>query len=176
MKSYICTAFVLKRSNVAESDRIVTLFTKEQGKLSCVAKGARKMSSSKLGALEPGNLVKVFLIPTKGMPILTQAQLQEDFPLLKGTLPALRKLFQILEMLDSILMEGDIQEEVFALTQSLFDQVCVQDANVTHIVRLHFERILAVMGLEHEDPTIQSITAKIEEATQRKLKAFAYLS
>ena len=72
-------AIVLKRTSVGESDRIVTLLTPEQGKLTCVAKGVRKLTSSQRAYLEPGNLVSIYLIETTGMPILTQTKLKNDF-------------------------------------------------------------------------------------------------
>ncbi len=49
MKSYSVEAFVLRMRPLGEADRILTLFSKERGKLSAVAKGARK-TRSKFGA------------------------------------------------------------------------------------------------------------------------------
>jgi len=49
VKSYSVEAFVLRRRALGEADRIITLFSRERGKLSAVAKSARK-SHSKFGA------------------------------------------------------------------------------------------------------------------------------
>lgn len=49
MKSYAVEAFVLRLRPLGEADRILTLFTRERGKLSAVAKGSRK-TQSKFGA------------------------------------------------------------------------------------------------------------------------------
>lgn len=49
MKSYSVEAFVLRMRPLGEADRILTLFSRERGKLSAVAKGVRKVQS-KFGA------------------------------------------------------------------------------------------------------------------------------
>ena len=49
MKSYSVEAFVLRTRPLGEADRIVTLFSRERGKIEAVAKGARK-TLSKYGA------------------------------------------------------------------------------------------------------------------------------
>ena len=52
-KSITTEAIVLKRRNSGEVDRLVTLITQDKGKLQCIAKGVRKMTSSKRAFLEP---------------------------------------------------------------------------------------------------------------------------
>jgi DNA repair protein RecO (recombination protein O) len=49
MRSYSVDAFVLRMRPLGEADRILTLFSAERGKLTAVAKGARK-TQSKFGA------------------------------------------------------------------------------------------------------------------------------
>ncbi len=46
-------AVVLRHLDWGEADRLLTLFTREAGKLRAVAKGARKVRSRKAGHLEP---------------------------------------------------------------------------------------------------------------------------
>ena len=49
MPTYQADAIVLRRLDYGETDRIVTLLTREYGKLGAIAKGARK-GKSKVGA------------------------------------------------------------------------------------------------------------------------------
>lgn len=49
MKTYRVEAFVLRMRPLGEADRILTLFSRERGKITAVAKGARK-TKSKFGA------------------------------------------------------------------------------------------------------------------------------
>ncbi len=52
MPTYKTKAIVLKRRNQGESDRVLTLFSLEQGRLSVIAKGARKSKSKLSGGIE----------------------------------------------------------------------------------------------------------------------------
>ena len=44
-RTFRLEAIVLKRSDFGEADRLLTLFSREQGKLRAIAKGARKPQS-----------------------------------------------------------------------------------------------------------------------------------
>jgi DNA repair protein RecO (recombination protein O) len=79
MQSWTTEAIVLKRVSVGEADRVVTLLTPDEGKLVCIAKGVRKMSSSQRAFLEPGNQVTVHVRKTNSLPIITQTQLINQY-------------------------------------------------------------------------------------------------
>jgi DNA repair protein RecO (recombination protein O) len=57
-------AVVLRHSDWGEADRLLTLFSREHGKLRAIAKGVRKMQSRKAGHLEP--FMRSSLILAKG--------------------------------------------------------------------------------------------------------------
>ncbi len=59
-------AIVLRQYPLAESDRIVVLFSRETGKIRAVAKGSRKIKSRLGGILEPLNHVKVHYFLKEG--------------------------------------------------------------------------------------------------------------
>ncbi len=52
MPSYRTLAIVIKRRNQGESDRVLTLFSREFGRLTAIAKGARKVKSKFAGSIE----------------------------------------------------------------------------------------------------------------------------
>ncbi len=54
-------ALVFSRKNIGEADRLVTFFTKEHGLIRAIAKGVRKIPSSRGGHLEPLTSVHVLL-------------------------------------------------------------------------------------------------------------------
>jgi DNA repair protein RecO (recombination protein O) len=76
-------AIVLRTYKLGEADRIITLFTKEGGRIRAVAKGVRR-TKSKFGArLEPGSYIEIQLYTPpagkRGMEIITQAESIENF-------------------------------------------------------------------------------------------------
>jgi len=57
---YRDNAVVIRTQKLGEADRIVTLFSREHGRIRAVAKGVRR-TKSKFGArLEPGTAVSTF--------------------------------------------------------------------------------------------------------------------
>jgi DNA repair protein RecO (recombination protein O) len=59
-------ALVIGSMRYSEADRIVTLYTRERGKVSAVAKGVRRTKSKVGGRLEPFSLVRMSLHSGKG--------------------------------------------------------------------------------------------------------------
>src|SRR5512143_1045780 len=70
---------VLRHSDWGEADRLLTIFSREQGKLRCVAKGARKLLSRKAGHLEPFTRVALLLAKGSDLWIVTQAETIEPW-------------------------------------------------------------------------------------------------
>ena len=83
-RSFNADGIVLKRNKVGETDRVISLLTQEYGKLVAVAKGVRKLSSSKRAFLEPGNLVKAYFIKTKSFNA-TMTETDQGYIISKGS-------------------------------------------------------------------------------------------
>lgn len=79
MALYRDEAIVIRTQKLGEADRIITLFTREHGRVRAVAKGVRR-TKSKFGArLEPGSLVDIQLYVGKTFDIVTQVESLENF-------------------------------------------------------------------------------------------------
>ena len=79
MAVYRDQAVVLRTQKLGEADRIITLFTKDHGRLRAVAKGVRR-TKSKFGArLEPTSFVDLQLFAGKTFDIVTQVESIENF-------------------------------------------------------------------------------------------------
>lgn len=171
-----CKAIVLKRVNVGEYDRIITLLTPEFGKLACVAKGVRKLSSSQAGNLEPGNLVSLFLIETKNLPILTQTRLISDFRLAKSDLHRLKQLMQVLEIIDRLFPEGSEEIELFESITRVLEQL--NQPKVSFLaIQEDLSQILVQLGYQHlSDTQYTSVVEYVAAVADRPLKSFDYMT
>ncbi|MGH2734664.1 MAG: DNA repair protein RecO [Actinomycetota bacterium] len=72
-------AVVLKAIKLGEADRILTLFTRNHGKVRAVAKGVRKTKSRFGGRLEPFTLVDLMLYQGRSLDTITGASIVEPF-------------------------------------------------------------------------------------------------
>jgi DNA repair protein RecO (recombination protein O) len=116
MEKYLKTkAIVLKRSNYKEADRLITLYTEEKGKITVIAKGIRKITSTKRGHLELFNLVDIQAVDHKGWYILTQAQSIETFTKIKEDLNVTSYAYYICEIFEKLVPEDEPNDVLFKL-------------------------------------------------------------
>lgn len=173
--SFKTEAIVLKRVNVGETDRILTLLSKDQGKLVCVAKGIRKLKSSNRANLEPGNLVEVFMVKTKGLPILSQSKLLKDSTISRRTLASISQLSQILEIFDRLFVEDFIDEETSLLAFDIHQEV-LSETKKNQRIRDLLRLLLQNLGYQDPKDTLHAnILDYVAEITEKKMKSFEFL-
>ena len=115
-------AFLLKASNYAESDQVLTLYLKKFGKISCMAKGARSSKRRFGPCLRPFSKFEAQLrMPaSQGMAYLESVQELEPYSGLLGDLERLASGWRLLELLEKLEEPGSVHPEIFdALEQGL---------------------------------------------------------
>lgn len=173
-RSLTTLAIVLNRRNYGEADRILTLLTADQGKLSVIAKGSRKLSSTKRAFLEPGNLIRCQLVATKGMAILSQAQVESEYALAKQTLPRLRQLSQVLEIVDRMFVEGEEDSLLFNEVITILE-LLNQTNNQAGKIKTRLSYILSELGYQTIG-TSGSLLQLVEEASDKPMRSWQFLA
>jgi DNA repair protein RecO len=175
-KTFSIKGIVLKRVNVGETDRIINLLTQENGKMTCVAKGVRKIKSSKRAFLEPGNVIDAFLVKTKSLPLLTQAKLIDDCSKMKQTLGAFRQLSQMLEIFEKLFVEQELEQEIFFKALLLRKKITTSTASAK-FVRDTLSEIITDLGFQHpKESKYLTISDYVSALSDRKMKSFDYLN
>ena len=119
MSAEKATALVVRGTDWSESSRIVTLWTREFGKVRGLAKGARRLKSNFEVALDLLTLCSIVLLrkSSGSLDLLTEAQVVERFPRLRADLPALYAGYYVAELLADWTEENDPHP-------NLFDEAC----------------------------------------------------
>ena len=173
--SFKTEALILKRVNTGETDRIVTLLSKDRGKIVCVAKGVRKLKSSNRAILEPGNLAMVFLIETKSLPILTQTRLLKEANQARKSLSGISQLSQILEIFDRLFVEDFIDEETSLLAFAIHEEL-LSETKRNDKIKLLLQELIKKLGYQDiKDTAHQNILDYVAEITEKKMKSFDFL-
>lgn len=94
-------ALVVRGTDWSETSRIVTLFTREHGKIRALAKGGRRLKSNFETALDLLNVCQILFIRKAhaGLDLLTEARVEERFPALRTDLSRLYDGYYIAELL-----------------------------------------------------------------------------
>jgi DNA repair protein RecO (recombination protein O) len=121
-------AVVLRTWPVHEADLIVSLFTREYGRVRGVAKAALRSRKRFGGALEPMTLVRAWFAERPGQELVRLDQLEIVRSPLSAPVDAVRMAVLSLyaEVLDEALPEHDPQETVFRLVVSVVEQTTVE--------------------------------------------------
>jgi DNA repair protein RecO (recombination protein O) len=106
---------VLKRSDVGEADRLLTVLTAERGKLRAVAKGARKPSARKTGHVELFNSVSLLIAVAREIDIVSQADTLDPFLPVRIDLDRLSYAYYFAELVDRFVEEEIEHREVYDL-------------------------------------------------------------
>src|SRR5579862_2141676 len=107
MPLYKSTAIVLHRTNLGETDRILTLLGRETGKLNAVAKGARGPKSRLSGVSELFTHSRILLAAGRNLDIVSQGEIRESFPALRTDLALMARATYLCELTDRLTEERE---------------------------------------------------------------------
>jgi DNA repair protein RecO (recombination protein O) len=115
---YKAHVVVLARIPIGETDKVVTLLTREWGKLRAIAKGARRPTSRLAGATELFTYSRALLSVGQNLEVLTQAEVRESFPGLHQDLMKIGHASYLAELTDAVTVERQPNAELFDLLLS----------------------------------------------------------
>lgn len=117
-------ALVIRLADFSESSRVVTLFTRDFGKVAALAKGAKRLKSAFEAALDLLSNCHVVFIrkSSSGLDLLTEAQLLKRFRPGRGDLTSLYCGYYVAELLAGLTEEYDPHPDLFDLAAQTLDR------------------------------------------------------
>lgn len=106
---------VIRSVDVFETSRVLTIYTRELGKISALAKGARRIKSPFQAGLDLLSVCDIVLLhkASEALDLLTEAQLVERFEPLRRDLGALYAGYYITELLNDLTDHHDPHPRLF---------------------------------------------------------------
>jgi len=118
LRTYKVNAIVLRRANVGETDKILTLFSRERGKIPAIAKGARKPISRIAGAAELLTFGKFAMAVGRNLDVVTQVDVRDSFPDIRRDMRKIAHATYLLELADQLTQEHEANPDLFDLLLS----------------------------------------------------------
>lgn len=174
MGTYKTEGIIIKRKNFGEADRILTIFSKNYGKISAIAKGVRKINSRRAPHLELFNQVSLLLSKGKNLDVITETQLITSFSNLKKDLKKVGLAFEACELVDQVTREGPTQEQVFNLLRMCLNDLNHLNSKGIEKVIDNFERqLLVILGFLPKNEVLSKIELSgfVEKIIEKKLKS-----
>ncbi len=170
---YTVDAIVIKRKNIGEADRMITVFTKQFGKLRVLARGVRKVSSKRGPHIEIFTRIIATIHKSRSQDTLTEVSPITSYEEIRIDLPRVGAAYYLCELIDGLLPLEQPHEEVFALLVEAFTTLASVKRERIEVLRARFAAALLTRlgymaaGKNFKD---NDIDGYVEELLEHKLK------
>lgn len=145
-------AIVLRRVNYGDYDLIVTLLTLSEGRLSVMAKSAKKSVKRFGGALELFSLLNITCTagPRQRLPLLREASLARPFSNIRSDMLKTAYASYWSEIVLKWMMEGKKEDRIYHLLQYVLEELDESHLSPALLSLVFQSRFLALSGLRPE--------------------------
>ncbi|MBI4652793.1 DNA repair protein RecO [Candidatus Kuenenbacteria bacterium] len=123
---YKTIGIILKRENFRENDRLITIYTRDYGKIETIAYGTRKIKSKLAGHLEPFTLVDLIIVKGKNFDKIIGSRTINSFCNLKFDLIKIKQGAQILKTVDVMTKVHFKDEKIFRLLKETLEMISLK--------------------------------------------------
>jgi DNA repair protein RecO (recombination protein O) len=146
---YKSEAVIIKRINLGEADKILTIFTPHFGKLRVVAKGVRKVTSRLAGHVELFTRSQMLLARGRNLDIVTQSETVDAYRPLHEDLSRVAHAYYAAEMLDKLTPDGLENYPAYKLAVEVL-QLISTDPDPDRVLRWFELQLLGYLGYAPE--------------------------
>lgn len=133
---------ILKEADLNEVDRLLTIYTKELGKVKVSAKGVKKLESKLRYSIESISYVQLILVEGKNFLILKDAIIKNQFLKIKKDLEKIKITKEIAEFIDEAIIGEEKDEDVWKLILTTFKDLNSNDSTYTKALVDKFKKNL----------------------------------
>lgn len=144
-------ALVLNSFEHGESDKILTLLTQDFGRISCIAKGAKKSKKRFVNKLEIFSFIQIQFTdyPNRSLSFLNEAELHTPFLEIRNQFKLYAVSSIIQEFLLQSIREREQDNEVYTLTLWALHNLCIHKSPHT-VLALFLIRFFEILGYRPE--------------------------
>lgn len=167
MSSEKATAIVLRVVEFSETSSIVTLFTREFGKIRALAKGARRPKGPFESALDLLGLCRIVFLrkSSDALDLLTEAKLERRFRPPGGNLSNLYAAYYVAELLNELTDDYDPHPELFDVADDTLAALRTDGAAALALLRFELTALRVLGHLPSFEMCVECGT--VVEATGR---------
>ena len=170
MRTYSDEGIVLARRNFGEADRILSIYSKNHGRISVIAKGIKRPISRKRGHLEVFGHIKFQIADGKGIGILTEVETLNNFGIIRKDLKKISLAYYFTEVIGKITHEHERNDGIFELILNYLEKL--QNETRLRSLRLKFiSELLTITGFWPKGKILASPDEKLEEVIERSINS-----
>ena len=154
-------AIILKNTPYKETSIISRLFSKEQGKISVIFKGAKRSKNNVAGIVEPGNIISITYYNKSNLKVSKEINLVNIYYNTRKVLENYYYTMAIISILDKVCMEDIKQLDIYNLSVSVFDKINEREINTNLIFIYFLIQINKLLGFELPTNTSNNLNKDI---------------
>ena len=154
---YKVRGIIIKKTNLGDTDRLITVYSKDFGKILVKAKSIRKNQAKLKGHLELFLYSHLMIAPGKGFDIITGAETIEPFSRLHNRLPSLVAGYYLAELGDKLIVGPEKDENIWALFLSTLRQLNQVNCDTKATISNFENRLVEFLGYGTEKYNIDNV-------------------
>jgi len=168
---YKTQGLIIKNSNLGEFDRLITVYSRDFGKLVIKGKAVRKNQAKLKGHLELFLCSHLIIAPGRGFDIITNAETIESFPYIRQNLPYLFTAHYFSELIDKLVAGPEKDEQIWQLLLNSFD--CLDRGQEIRPIVNNFEgKLLEILGYGQQKDFIPFVESLVND----RIKSYPLLT
>lgn len=137
---------IISSTNYDDSDKILTVLTPDLGKISCVAKGAKRSTSRLLGSTQVFSYSELVLFRGAQLYHINSSEIIESFFYLNNNLKKLSYAMYLLNFAKEVTYENQTYNRFLKLLLNTLHLICNTDRNEELLIAIFELRALCVLG------------------------------
>lgn len=148
-RTYNTQGIVIKDMQLGDADRLVTVYTRDRGKLRAVAKGARRIKSRKGGQLQPLTEVRLSIFLGSTLDSITEVETVNSNRGIREDLGLLSQAIYVAELVDGFTADGAVNLGEYELLVKILAALQVVE-DTEQLMRYCEVQLLAMAGFGPE--------------------------
>jgi DNA repair protein RecO (recombination protein O) len=145
-KHFKTEGIVIKRINFNEADQIVTVLTRDYGKINCIAKNSRRFKNRLSGRLELAYQVDITGFQGRSLDHLNEVEIMDARQLFDLELKTTSIIFYITEITNKLLQDGQQIDGVYSLLLYAIDHLNHDQYKNEVILYAYLIKLLTLLG------------------------------
>lgn len=144
---------ILKKAGLNEADQLLTVYTKELGKVKISAKGVKKLGSKLRYSIELISYVQLILVEGKNFLILKDSVIKDQFLKIKKDLQSIKIAKQITDFIDEAIIGEEKDENIWDLILKTYKDLNVggEASNIGSNIMQDFKKnLIKLLGYDPE--------------------------
>ena len=146
VRVYKTEGIILKKADLSDTDRLLTVYTKKFGKILVRAKGIGKKESKLKSLIEPFNIYELMLARSRNIDVLAGSWTIKEFNFLRSNLENLALAIYFAQLLDKLVVAPEYDENLWLLMTHAFGALNQKRDDLPKLKEAFEKKLLEYLG------------------------------